>query len=111
MKIIYMTLFIFNLFLNEGSFLIDLIFPLSLDHRGDPVGSGIMGEVHFGPVHLTDSWKLHQRSLRAHRNRNHNHCFRTVRMFRHLPRKSMDAQAGERFKSKPSAVMQNPIHF
>ncbi len=48
-----------------------------------------MGEIHSGSVHLSDRWELHQCSLRAHRDRDHHHRVRTVRMLRHVPRESM----------------------
>ncbi len=67
----------------------------SVDHGDGPAGSGIMGEIHSGSVHLSDRWELHQCSLRAHRDRDHHHRVWTVRMLCHVPRESMDAQTGE----------------
>lgn len=55
-----------------------------------------MGEADVGPVHLSDSRQLHQRPIRPHRHRDSHHCFRPVWLLRHLQRKPMDAEAGER---------------
>lgn len=79
-------------------------FPLSrvslhlsyLDNRSHPACSGSMGEVDAGPIHLPDSGQLHQRPICPHWHRNRHHCFWPVWVLCHLPRKPVDAEAGER---------------
>lgn len=68
------------------------------DNRSHPACGGSMGEVDAGPVHLPDSGQLHQRPVCPHWHRNRHHRFWPVRMFRHLQRKPMDAEAGERLQ-------------
>lgn len=69
--------------------------PRPLDNRSHPAGSGSMGEVDAGPVHLSDRRQLHQRPVRSHWHRDRHHRFWPVWMLRHLQRKPMDAEAGE----------------
>lgn len=70
--------------------------PCPTDNRSHPAGSWSMGEVDAGPVHFSDSWQLHQRPVCPHWHRDRHHCVWPVRMLRHLQRKPMDAEAGER---------------
>lgn len=64
-----------------------------------------MGEVDAGPVHLSDSRQLHQRPVRPHWHRDRHHRFWPVRMLRHLQRKPMDAEAGERLPEEGWGVL------
>lgn len=70
--------------------------PWCLDNRSHPAGSGSMGEVDAGPVHLPDSGQLHQRPVCPHWHRNRHHCLWPVWVLCHLPGEPMDAEAGER---------------
>lgn len=55
-----------------------------------------MGEVDARPVHLPDSRQLHQRPVCPHWHWDRHHRFRPVWMLRHMQRKPVDAEAGER---------------
>lgn len=65
------------------------------DNGSHPAGSGSLGEVDAGPVHLPHRRQLDQRPVRPHRHRDCHHRFWPVWMLRHLQRKPMDAEAGK----------------
>ena len=64
---------------------------------GDRCGaavSGLVVEVHVGPLHAADLQRSLQRSVRPHRHRRRHRAVRTVRLLRHLQGAALDAEAG-----------------
>lgn len=75
-------------------------------HRCDPAGCRGLGEGQPGGLLLPRLWGQHQRTVRPDWDRSHHCCFRAVWLLRHMPRKPMDAETGERGSGRKTFPLQ-----